>query len=166
MTESIDNEPSGGLEGRETWSKLAIKLGFSVQSLKNWRKREGAPQTPDLDAWETYIDVQQLGIAGNRTSDSREDLLKENLKKKNRLLDLQIAREERQSIDRTVVDQLFLRLASLQKTVLYQHLEKQMPAKAVGHGAAIEPMQKLGREIADALCEIFNQEMDRWQNST
>lgn len=162
----MDESDEIGPNGRDTWAKLAIRLQVSRTSINTWKKLPEAPQVPDYDKWKAFVELMELGHVGNRTTKGREDLLKENLTKKNRLLDLQIAREERTSVDRSVVDQLFLRLGSLQKTVLYQHLEKQMPAKAAGHGAAVEPMQALGRETADALCEIFNQEMDKWANLT
>ena len=162
----MEDDDKAGPDGKETWPKLAIRLQVSRTAIHNWRKLEGAPQTPDYQKWREYIDLMELGVVGNRTSGGREELLKENLVKKNRLLDLDIAERERTVIDRGVIDSMLLRLGSLQKTVLYQKLEREMPAKAAAHGAAVEPMQRLGREIADGLCELFGQEMDRWQNST
>lgn len=159
MTKSPETNDSSP----DTWGKLAIRLGVSVQSIKNWRKREGAPETPDLEAWQAFVDEHELGVVGNRVDKGREELLKENLIKKNRLLDLEIAVKEKRSIDRQLVDALLLRLGSLQKTVLFQRLEKEMPVKAAVHGAPVAAMQALGRETADAICEIFNQEMDKWQ---
>ena len=150
----------------QTWDQLAKALGVSVVSVNGWRNLPGAPADKDLGAWQAFQAENELGIAGNKGSASREELLKANIEKRNKLLDLQIAKEERTVVDRTVVDEMLLRLGSLQKTVLYQKLEKELPAKAAAHGAAVEPMQILGREIADGLCELFGQEMDRWQNST
>lgn len=165
MTDIPEDERSGGQNGRETWSKLAIKLGFSVQALKNWRGREGAPKGPDLAAWEKFIDEQELGVAGNRVGVGREELLKANLVKKNRLLDLEIAEKERKSVDRELVNQMLLRASAMLKTVAFQRLEHEMPAKAVAMGAPLDAMRTLGREAAESLCDVFAQEMDKWGGS-
>ena len=149
--------------GKVTWPKLAIRLRVSRTSIDNWRKLPDAPQVPDVERWKAFVEMNDLGRPGNRPAAGREELLQENLVKKNRLLDLEIGERERKSIDRTLVNALLLRLGSLQKTVLFQKLEKEMPAKAAAHGAPAVEMAKLGRETADALCELFAQEMDRWQ---
>lgn len=145
-----------------TWADLSKALRFSRQAVAEWRKLPGAPQTPDVTAWKKFIADNELGIVGNRVSKDREGLLTRKLAAEVRLAELKAAKEERTVIDRDAVDAMLLRLGSLQKTVLYQKLEKEFPAKAAAHGAQVEAMQRLGREAADALCEIFTGEMDKW----
>ena len=157
MTDETDHPT-----GKDTWPKLAIRLRVSRTSIDTWRKMPDAPEVPDYERWKAFVEMNELGRPGNKPNLGREELLKENLVKKNRLLDLEIAVKEKQSIDRNLVNGLLLRLGSLQKTVLFQKLEKEMPAKAAAHGAPVAEMQILGRETADALCELFTQEMDKW----
>ena len=149
---------------KETWAKLAIRLGFSYETIRQWRDLPDAPEVPDLERWKAYVEVMGLGQVGNKTSKGREDLLKENLIKKNRLLDLEIALKERKVVDRSAVNQMLLRVASLQKTVVFQKLEHELPAKAVAFGAPMDPMRTLGREAAEGICDIFAQEMEKWSN--
>lgn len=120
-----------------------------------------APQSPDLESWRAFIDAHELGIVGNRVSKDREQLLKEKLEKENKLLDLKIAREEGTSIDRTAVDALLLHVATMQKTVLYPALERELPAKAEGRTAA--EISLIGREIGDRLCAVFSSQIETWQ---
>lgn len=139
-----------------------MRMQVSTTAILAWRKLAGAPTVPDYDQWVAFRDEQELGIVGNRVDKGREELLKENLVKKNRLLDLEIAEKERKSVDRNAVNQMLLRMGSLIKTVSFQRLEHEMPAKALGMGAPVEDMRRLGRETAEALCEVFAQEMDKW----
>lgn len=144
-----------------TWAKLAIRLGVSVPSLTNWRKMEGAPKTPALKAWEEFVDANSLGVSGNRVGRGREELLKENLVKKNRLLDLEISEKEKKSVDRAEVDALLLHVATMQKTVLYPALERELPPRAEGKSAS--EISMMGRAIADRVCEIFTSSIESWK---
>jgi hypothetical protein len=163
--ESVRQQPKAS-EGKKPrpapWGELAQRLRVSRGAIANWKKLPGCPQTPDYAAWEAFVKANELGVVGNRTSAEREDLLKKKLRSDIRLNEIKIAKEERSVVDRAAVDQMLLRMGSLQKARLYQKLENEMPAKAVAFGAQVEPMKRLGREIADALCEIFSQEMDQW----
>ncbi len=153
-------------ETAETWPRLAEILGFSRRTITEWRKLPGAPTGPqDIKAWRDFIEVNDLGIVGNRASKSREQLLVEKLTKENRLLELKIAKEERTVVERAAVDQMLLRLGSLQKTLLYQKLEREMPVKAAAGGADVEQMRKLGMETADSICELFRQGMTAWEET-
>lgn len=150
--------------GKDTWAKLAIRLRVSRTSILAWRGLPDAPEVPDYERWKAFVALMELGSGvGNKVTKGREDLLKENLVKKNRLLDLEIEQKERKLVDRSQVNQMLLRVASLQKTVAFQKLEHEMPAKAVAFGAPVEEMRKLGREAAEALCEIFAQELTKWE---
>jgi hypothetical protein len=76
---------------------------------------------------------------------------------------LQIAREERKSVDRGEVDAMLLNVASLQKAVLYPALERELPAKAEGK-TAVE-IAVIGREIADRICETLSGAVESWKRA-
>ena len=129
--------------------------------MRDWRKLPGAPQTASIEAWQAFIADNELGTVGNRVSGDREELLKDKLTKEIRLLALKIAREEKTSVDRAEVDALLLHIATMQKTVLYPALERELPAKAEGRTAA--EVSLIGREIGDRLCAIFASQIESWQ---
>ena len=60
----------------QTWDQLAKALGVSVVSVNGWRNLPGAPADKDLGAWQAFQAENELGIAGNKGSASREELLK------------------------------------------------------------------------------------------
>lgn len=144
------------------WKRLAAELEVSHNTLITWRKKTDAPQTTDVEQWRAYVIANGLGLGGNHKGREREALLAASVEKRNRLLDLEIAREERKSVDRAEAEALFLHVASLQKTVLYAALERELPAKAEGRSAS--EIAVLGREMADRLCEIFAGPIDSWRS--
>lgn len=144
-----------------SWANVAANLRCSRQALAEWRRRDGAPARPDVKAWQAYVAEAGLGIAGNRTSSSRELLLAANLSKRNRLLDFEFAVAQREMIPREEVNALLFRVASLQKGVLYAELERAYPGKVVGRTAS--EISAAGRALADRLCDIFQREMSQWQ---
>jgi hypothetical protein len=148
---------------KDTWAKLAIRLRVSRTAIHDWRQLPGAPQEPDPEKWKEFVQANGLGQAGNQTSGQREELLTIAVEKRNRLLDLQIAREERKSVDRGEVDAMLLNVASLQKTVLYPALERELPAKAEGK-TAVE-IAVIGREIADRICETLSGAVESWKRA-
>jgi len=147
-------------ETGQTWSKLAIKLQVSTQAIREWRRLPDAPDVPDLERWKAFVELNELGIVGNRVSKDRETLLKEKLTKENRLLDLKIAKEEKTSVDRKEVDALFLHIATLAKTTLYPALERELPPKAEGRTAA--EISLIGREMADKIVDQMQRDMEAW----
>lgn len=142
------------------WGTLAKQLKVSRQAVAKWKKIPGAPTAPNLSDWQAFVEEHQLGVVGNRVSKGREELLGENLTKKNRLLDLQIGREERSMVDRADVDQLLLHVGSLAKTTLYPAMERELPARAAGRSAA--EIAVIGREIADRICEQMQRGFEAW----
>jgi hypothetical protein len=143
-----------------SWGALAERLGVSRRSLGNWRKLPGAPGTCQLAPWRKFVEENSLGIAPNKITPDRARLMEENLVKRNRLLGLEIAKQEGKLVRTADVDQMLLRIASLQKIVLYQKLEREMPVRTDGKDTGEKLL--IGRSIADELCEIFSQEADRW----
>jgi len=143
-----------------SWAALAKRLSVSRRSLLNWRRHPGAPSTPDFAAWEEFVLENSLGIAPNKLSPARAKLLEENLRKKNRLLDLQIAAQENKLVSVEAINDFLHKVAFTQKTVFYAMLENDLPPRLAGKTAP--EMSIIGRETADRLCEIFSTELDQW----
>ena len=104
-----------------------------------------------------------MGVVGNRLSKDREELLRENVEKKNTLLDLQIDRESRKSVDRASVGALLQRIAAMQKAVLYAALEREYPGKVVGRNAA--EIGLLGRQLADRVSDVMQRDLEDWERA-
>lgn len=142
------------------WTELAQILGVTRQSIFLWRKLPEAPDVADPERWKEFVAFAGLGVSGNRVSESREELLKANLEKKNRLLDLQIAKEERTVVDREDINSLLLHIAALAKSILYPALERELPPRAEGR-TAVE-IGILGREFADRICDQMARDIEVW----
>lgn len=148
---------------QDSWANLAQRLHVSRVSLTAWRKMPGAPATPDFDLWKDFVAENSLGIAGNRIGGQRETHLAAAVEKRNRLLDLEIAEKEGRMADRNQVNEMLTRVATLQKTILYAKLERELPAKAVGRTA--DEIARLGREFADELADIFARGIEEWRDA-
>jgi hypothetical protein len=138
---------------KTTWLKLAKELGYTRQAFTTWRKLPGAPTEPNADEWQTFIDANDLGNAGNRVGAGREELLKEKLRTEIRLGNIKIGKEERKLIDRSEVDALHLHIGTRQRSVLYEYLETEAPPKLDGLPAA--QMRPILRKMADDICDIM-----------
>lgn len=145
------------------WGTLAKQLRVSRTAIFNWKKLPGAPEEANFEAWRDFVAAEGLGISGNRVGKKRETLLEGRAEKQNRLLDLQIAKEERKYVERAEVNKLLLAVSSRQKAQLYAALEREYPGKVVGR--TVSEISVLGRELADRLCEIFQQPVEQWQTS-
>jgi len=130
-----------------TWILLASKFGVSVQTMKVWRQKEGAPVTTDLGAWEAFVKKSELGMKGLSGGLLRDEKTKHEIE----LLKSKIAREQRRVIDREEVNRLLLHLATRGRTMLYQFLETEAPPKLDGLGAV--QMRPILREMADAIAD-------------
>ena len=142
------------------WAKLALKLQVSRVSLTAWRKLPEAPEVPDLERWQAFIEVMELGISSNRMSKSREELIKEKLTKENRLLEIKIAEAEKKMVSRAAVDALLLHVSTLAKATMYPALERELPPKVAGRTA--EEVSLIGREMADRICEQMQRDITAW----
>lgn len=146
-----------------TQKELASRLRTSVQSLASWGKLPGAPTDLNLQAWKEFVEANQLGLGGNRVGGGREELLQEKLRGEIRLNQLKIEREEGKTILVDEVDERDLHLATLQKAYLYAVLGRELGARGAGKSA--EELCVLGQQIADQICEIFNQGIEQWRES-
>lgn len=85
------------------------------------------------------------------------------LKREITLADQRIEKEAGRVVPFDSVNEFLLRVGSLQKIVLCQKLEKEMPPRAEGQPVA--NIIVLGRELADEVCEIFGQHLHEWTES-
>ena len=148
---------------RPNWGHLAQHLGVVPRTLSRWKHLPGCPATPDVEAWRKFVEENSLGISPTKISPGRARLMEENLVKRNRLLDLEIAKQERRVIERAAVDELLLHVASLQKVVLAQKLEREMPVRTEGKSAAEKVL--IGRAILDEICGIFSSRATQWREA-
>ena len=147
-------------QNRPTWVHLAKRLRVSTNAISEWRKLPGAPDEPVLASWKPFIAENQLGVVGNRVAPRREALLESSVEKKNRLLDLEIARKEGRMVDRSSVDALHHAVFTRQKAVLFAALESEYPGKVVGRTAS--EIRMLGRQLAERICDVFSRDVEQW----
>jgi len=126
---------------------LAAKFGVSVQTVKVWRQKDGAPATTDLAEWEAFVKKEGLTtrvLSGGLLKD-------EKTKHEIEILKARLAREKRTVIPADEVNSLLLHLSTQSRTVLYQFMETEAPPKLDGMSAA--QMRPILREMADTICE-------------
>ena len=141
-----------------TQRELAARLRISVQSLSGWSKLPGAPTDYNVAAWKAFVEENQLGLSGNRVSKSRETLLTEQVEKKNRLLDIDIAKKEGRLAPVESINEGAMRTASAQKQMLYQILVHELPPRTVGQDVAT--VRQLNQDTADRICELMRGQKD------
>lgn len=146
-----------------TWMALAEKLEVSSQAVVNWRKLPGAPVTSDLEKWVSFVKENGLGLMGNRVGKDREALLIEKLETEIALNKAKLAKEERTVVDRSAVDAFLLHVATLQKTILYQRLCRELGPK--GEGKTAQELNVFGQAVADELATIFSNAIESWNQS-
>lgn len=146
-----------------TQRELASRLQVSVTAVSGWGKLPGAPTDYDVEKWKAFMEANQLGISGNRIGKGREELLQEKLKGEIRLNELKIQKEEGRTVLVSDVEERDLHLATLQKTVLYQKLGRELGARCAGRSA--EELCVLGEQVADEVCSIFSEGVEKWKQS-
>jgi hypothetical protein len=145
---------------KTTWLQLAEQLGFSARIMRDWRRLPGAPAETDLAKWQEFIKANGLGTPGNRVDASREELLKEKLRKEIERFDLQNDKLRRKLIDREEVNALLQHIAIQARTELYQFLETEAPPKLDGLPAAAQ--RPILREMADAIADKMQDMVKRF----
>lgn len=140
-----------------TWILLASKFGVSVQTMKVWRQKEGAPVTTELGLWETWLKKEGLGMRGLSGAGLKDEKTKHEIE----LLKAKINREQRRVIDRDEVNQLLLHIATRGRTKTYQLLESEAPPKLDGMSAV--QMRPILREMADAIADEMADLIDQFQ---
>lgn len=135
-----------------TWKALAAKLETSLQSLHRWRQMDGAPAEPDLEEWQAFKALRNLG-RDRPTSELavlKAELLREQIKRER-------ARNRRESgdvIDREVVETMLVTLGQKLNLLLRLKLEVELGPRMVGKNAA--EMCVEGALIVDEIREVIN----------
>lgn len=130
-----------------TWILLASKFGVSVQTMKVWRQKEGAPVTTDFAEWEKFVKDSGLGMKNIGGAVLKDEKTRHEIE----ILKARLAREKRTVIPAEEVQALLLHLSTQSRTVLYQFMETEAPPKLDGMSAA--QMRPILREMADSICE-------------
>ncbi len=135
-----------------TWKALAAKLDVTYQGLHLWRKLEDAPQTPDLEAWETFKAERGLGRerATSELTKLKAELLREQIKRER----ARNARESAEVIDREVVETMLATLGQKLDLLLRLKLEVELGPRMAGKNAAEVCVE--GALIVDEIREVVN----------
>lgn len=150
--------PDGYCSGERALARI---LGFHFQTIRKWRRNFG--DTPEkhkdgkkehVQSWRDFIALKGLGETVKVAPKERELLMRENLEKKNKLLDIDIAKAEGKVRTVAEVKALMLSIASKQNSILRQKLENEFPGKLKGLNAT--EIRAEGRKLADRLCDIFS----------
>ncbi len=141
-----------------SWSALAIALGYSTRSLHKWRALDGAPKTPNQEAWEAFAASQGLGSGGKHSS--LEDLKAERLRKQIELDQIKIDQQKRLIIPADELDSFLGGLATMSRAAVYAALETELPPKL--EGQSVVKIRKLCRESADSICDRMQAEFTKW----
>ena len=149
-------------EQHEAWSELARQLKVSRQALLAWRRLVGAPEVAELGAWQKFVAEKSLGVAPNRVTRGRDELLRAKTEREIKLLDLKIAKEEATSMDVDEVADLLLHLSSFAKTILYQRLSRELGARCAGKTP--EELTHFGNDIADEICAQLSDAITKWSD--
>ena len=60
---------------RRTWLQLTDELGISRGTMSNWKKEDGSPKMPDLDAWIDWIAKTSKRAGISRMQANDEDVI-------------------------------------------------------------------------------------------
>lgn len=150
--------------GKIAWAELEGVTGLSDRRHRQLAK-DGHFPAPDNGQYDLMAVIKGLLKFYRETHVSARttlnDVKQENTVKKNRLLDLQIAKEERRMIPRADVDELLHHIGAMARTTLYQALETELPPRLDGMSASeIRPVTKA---VADEICDAMKDIITRWK---
>src|ERR1043165_99873 len=116
-----------------TWAEVARVLGVPRKTLDEWRQRESAPKTADVQAWKVYVEANDLGRGQGKTF---EALRKEKLTREVELMDQKLAREKQRVIPADEVKAFDVAYAAKLDGFLKVKLVAEMPARVNGKTVA------------------------------
>ena len=150
---------------KRTLAGLARELGVKRQTIYIWQNLfpNETPAVTDYDAWRAFCVEKNLTEVGNKIEKDRETLLREKLQEEIKLLKTKNAKEEKTVADRAEVDELFLHISTLQKTILFQRLGRELGPKCQGKTAG--EMNAWGLQLANEIADIFTSKVEQWQSS-
>lgn len=144
---------------KETWTNLAQALGVTVRGLRDWRKLPGAPATPNVESWKSFVETNDLGLAGNRVGNEREELLCQKLRGDIKLQDLKIEKEQRRLVDIEEVSAFVVNLLLGVKQTCYQ-MARELPRQIIGDDLA--EAQAKAEPYADEVMNELQGQIEKW----
>jgi len=138
--------------GELTWKELAAKLGVSAFSLHRWRHQDGAPESTDLESWQTF--KAQRGLGSDRSTPNLAELRAELLREQIRRERARNSREAGEFVPIAVVDEMLATLAQKLDLLLRLKLEVELGPRVVGKSAAEVNVE--GALILDEIREVVN----------
>ena len=142
-----------------TWKTLAKQMEVSHQGLHLWRQLDGAPETADLDVWQTFKAERGLGRvrATGELNTLKADLLREQI----RHVRAKNEREAGDVIDRDVVEAMLVTLGQKLDLLLRLKLEVELGQRVVGKNAAEANVE--GGEILAEIREVINANIAKFE---
>jgi hypothetical protein len=156
--------PNGAENGWLSVRASCSTLGISTFSFYDWRRKhrdfpapreDGRYSIAELQCWRDNHPEKGQG-AGNKVTGLREDLMCQNLEKRNALLDRQIAEADGRLVNGQKVIELFVRERTILLESFRRRLLSELPAECEG---------KRAPKIAALLTEAFNEFLEEVQKS-
>lgn len=140
------------------YKALAAELGIPRPNLYYYKKKAWWPKVETLENIKKAIEqnaAQQAKNVPTLEQARLDEIISRTELNKLKKLDL-----EGSMIPVTEVRDLFMRLGSGVKSVLYSQMENALPPKI--EGRSIAEARKIMREAADAICEQLGKECEQW----
>jgi hypothetical protein len=142
------------------WADLADGLQVARRTVYSWRKLPGAPRGAELKPWKAFVAKRNLGVAPNRLTDERAELLRQRAEREVRLLGLKIARLESVAMPIQEVSDLLRHLVTFTRATLDPRLGRELGARCAGKSP--EELAILGPVIADEVCALLAEGVTKW----
>lgn len=148
-----------------TATQISGIIGVSTVTFHKWKAKYSDFPDPDsethrynLDDIRAFMDDHpELGQPGQRVGAKREDLMCENLDKRNQLLDQQIAEQEHRLVDGSSLLEIFMRERTIAREAFRKRILSEIPAEAEGkraqqiHKLLSDAMEEYDRDIVAAI---------------
>lgn len=140
---------------------LARALGVTHPTIADWRAKftNEVPSDYDLDAWRAFVESNGLA-EGNRVSKDREHWLTQQAEYRAKLLEIEHKKAQGEIVLKADLDARDVRIASGQKTLLYELLTTELPIKSEGKTAG--EIRALNREAVDRVCALMQERLSDW----
>jgi hypothetical protein len=162
-------DPSDKTSRWMTAMSLCQLIGVSTVSFYKWRAKhddfpDQDPEThryniDEIRAW--MDDHPEVGTPGQRVGAKREDLMCENLEKRNKLLEQQIAESEHRLVDGSILLEMFIRERTIARETFRKRILSEIPAEAEGkraqqiHKLLEAAMEEYDKDIVAAIPSII-----------
>ena len=140
------------------WAELAKHLNTSRIALGTWRKMEGAPAEPDVDAWESFVAERGLGRTSSQNlTELRAEVEREKVRKLRR--ENEVAEGRIVRVD--AVAEMLTDLAAKLDLLITQKVETELPPKCVGQ--SIAEIRAQCRATHDEIREVARRGLLKWK---